>query len=102
MNSAFLKACRGEPTDFTPIWLNRQAGRYMPEYHTLKGDMPSLEFFTIGSACRELLAVDRVGPEEHRVVVKVAQERDLHPVGARGGREVAFRLEQRPQRDLAR
>ncbi len=41
----FLKACRGEPTDYTPIWLNRQAGRYMPEYLSLKSDMPSLAFF---------------------------------------------------------
>jgi uroporphyrinogen decarboxylase len=45
MDKVFLQACRGEPTPFTPIWLNRQAGRYMPEYHQLKGDTPSLEFF---------------------------------------------------------
>lgn len=44
-NSAFLKACRGEETDYTPVWLNRQAGRYMREYHEVKGDTPSLEFF---------------------------------------------------------
>jgi len=44
-NSTFLKACRGEATDYTPIWLNRQAGRYMPEYHQVKGDTPSLDFF---------------------------------------------------------
>ena len=44
-NSTFLKACRGEETDFTPIWLNRQAGRYMPEYHQVKGDTKSLDFF---------------------------------------------------------
>ena len=43
--SAFLKACRGEPTDYTPVWLNRQAGRYMPEYHEVKGSTPSLDFF---------------------------------------------------------
>jgi len=43
--SAFLKACRGEATDYTPIWLNRQAGRYMKEYHEVKGSTPSLEFF---------------------------------------------------------
>ncbi len=43
--SAFLRACRGEPTDYTPVWLNRQAGRYMPEYHQVKGDTPSLAFF---------------------------------------------------------
>ena len=43
--SVFLKACRGEATDHTPIWLNRQAGRYMKEYHKVKGDTPSLDFF---------------------------------------------------------
>ena len=41
-----MDACRGEPTSYTPIWLNRQAGRYMPEYHRLKGKTSSLEFFT--------------------------------------------------------
>lgn len=45
INAPFLAACRGEATPFTPIWLNRQAGRYMPEYHRVKGDTPSLEFF---------------------------------------------------------
>jgi uroporphyrinogen decarboxylase len=45
MDKVFLRACRGEPTPYTPIWLNRQAGRYMPEYHQVKGDTPSLEFF---------------------------------------------------------
>lgn len=44
-NSAFMKAARGEPTDVTPVWLYRQAGRYMPEYHAVKGNTPSLDFF---------------------------------------------------------
>ena len=44
-DTPFVKACRGEPTPFTPIWLNRQAGRYMPEYHAVKGKTPSLDFF---------------------------------------------------------
>ncbi len=44
-DSVFMKACRGEATGYTPIWLNRQAGRYMPEYHQVKGTTPSLEFF---------------------------------------------------------
>jgi uroporphyrinogen decarboxylase len=44
-NSTFLKACRGEKTEHTPIWLNRQAGRYMQEYHDVKGTTKSLDFF---------------------------------------------------------
>ena len=45
MEKVFLQACRGEQTPHTPIWLNRQAGRYMPEYHQVKADLPSLDFF---------------------------------------------------------
>jgi uroporphyrinogen decarboxylase len=36
MDSQFLKACRREKTDYTPVWLMRQAGRYMKEYRAIR------------------------------------------------------------------
>lgn len=42
-NSRFLKACRGEAVDATPIWLMRQAGRYMAEYRALREKYSILE-----------------------------------------------------------
>jgi uroporphyrinogen decarboxylase len=38
-----LKACRREATSFTPIWLMRQAGRYMPEYRRVRDQHDFIE-----------------------------------------------------------
>jgi uroporphyrinogen decarboxylase len=60
-NSVFLKACRGEEVPHTPIWLNRQAGRYMREYHDVKGTTASLDFFkTPDLAARVTLDAQRI------------------------------------------
>ena len=45
-DSAFLRACRGEPVPHTPVWFMRQAGRSLPEYRKVREGIPMLE------ACR--------------------------------------------------
>ena len=40
-NNTFLRACFGQATDYTPIWLMRQAGRHLPEYRTLRAQAGS-------------------------------------------------------------
>ncbi|MBI5213769.1 MAG: uroporphyrinogen decarboxylase [Nitrospirae bacterium] len=44
MNDTFLKACRGEKTDYIPVWLMRQAGRYLPEYQKVRS---KVDFLTL-------------------------------------------------------
>ena len=58
--SPFLRACRGLPVERTPVWLLRQAGRYMPEYRALRERYSMLELIRTPELAAEvtLMPVD--------------------------------------------
>jgi len=62
-NSPFLKACRREPTDVTPVWLMRQAGRYMEEYREVRAKTTFLDLCRNPQLCSEVMctAVNKLG-----------------------------------------
>lgn len=59
----FLLACRREPTEYTPVWLMRQVGRYLPEYRAIRARLGFLDLCKNPEAAAEVtvLAVDRLG-----------------------------------------
>jgi uroporphyrinogen decarboxylase len=62
-DSPFLRACRREPTPYTPVWLMRQAGRYMPEYRRIREQHSFLELCRNPQLCSEIMctAVEQLG-----------------------------------------
>ncbi len=62
-DSPFMKACRREPVPYTPIWLMRQAGRYMSEYRAVRAGMSFLELCKNPQLCSEVMctAVEKLG-----------------------------------------
>jgi uroporphyrinogen decarboxylase len=62
-DSLFMKACRREATDVTPVWLMRQAGRYMHEYRQVRAQTTFLELCKNPQLCSEVMctAVRRLG-----------------------------------------
>jgi uroporphyrinogen decarboxylase len=59
----FLRACRREPTERTPIWLMRQAGRYLPEYREIRARTTFLELCKNPALSAEVMlrTVERLG-----------------------------------------
>ena len=53
----FMRACRREPTEITPVWLMRQAGRYMQEYRAIREKTTFLELCKNPKLCSEIMVV---------------------------------------------
>src|SRR2546429_597491 len=62
-DAPLLRAARREPTDFTPVWLMRQAGRYLPEYRAMRERFGFLELCKNSDAAATVTVqpVDRLG-----------------------------------------
>jgi uroporphyrinogen decarboxylase len=62
-DSPFMRACRREPTSYTPVWLMRQAGRYMESYRQIRARVSFLELCKTPDLAAEVTvdAVERLG-----------------------------------------
>ncbi|HLW51780.1 MAG TPA: uroporphyrinogen decarboxylase [Candidatus Angelobacter sp.] len=62
-NSRFVRACRCEPVDATPVWLMRQAGRYMAEYRAVRKNHSILEICKTPALAAEvtITAAEKLG-----------------------------------------
>lgn len=94
-NSPFLRACRRQPTPYTPIWLMRQAGRYMAEYRAIRARISFLELCKNPQLCSEVMctAVEKLGVDAAIIFS------DLLPILEPMGLELEFGAGEGPRID---
>ncbi len=80
-----MKACRREPVDRVPIWLMRQAGRYMAEYREVRAKTTFLELCKNPQLCAEVMltAVERLGVDAAIIFADLLPM--LEPMGVDSG-----------------
>ncbi|QQE77432.1 uroporphyrinogen decarboxylase [Alicyclobacillus sp. SO9] len=80
-NQTFLDACWQRPTDYTPVWYMRQAGRYQPEYRKIREKYSLLEICRIPEVCAEVtkLPVSQLGVDAAILFSDISV-----PIGAMG------------------
>lgn len=63
LDNPFMQACRLEAGSHTPVWLMRQAGRYMSEYREVRSKVSFLELCKNADLCAEVMvtAVEKIG-----------------------------------------
>jgi uroporphyrinogen decarboxylase len=103
--SRFLAACACQPLDRPPIWVMRQAGRYLPEYRALKAKSSFLEMVRTPAVATEVtlqplrrFALDAAILFSDILVIPEALGQGYH-FREQGGIAMAYRLETRAQVD---
>src|SRR5919205_1209062 len=94
-DSPFMRACRREQVPYTPVWLMRQAGRYMKEYREIRARHTFLEM------CKKLEFAKGEGPVIHnpvRSAEDLKRVREVEDVGALSYVFDAIRLTRRELR----
>ena len=81
INETFLKAARGEKTDYTPVWYMRQAGRSQPEYRAIKEKYSLFEITHQPELCAY---VTRLPVEQYNVDAAILYKDIMTPLPAIG------------------